>query len=118
MAWHNANEMMKVEEVGRIAAERTVRRLKGRKLSTLQCPVLFEAPIAASLIGHFVGAVSGGSLYRKSSFLLDKLDQPIFSESIFIDDIPPARWAVAYLMMRRAHSGARPSIKVLRIFSG
>ena len=57
--------------VGRIAGERTLRRLGGRKLGTLECPVLFEAPEAADLIGYFVQAVSGGSLYRKSSFLLD-----------------------------------------------
>jgi PmbA protein len=91
----NAAEILKVEEVGRIAAERTVRRLKGRSLATMQCPVLFEAPIAASLIGHFVGAVSGGSLYRKSSFLLDQLGQQVFSPIIRIDDVPDIRRGLA-----------------------
>ncbi len=81
-------EILKVEEIGRIAAERTVRRLNARKIDTMQCPVLFEAPVAAGLIGHFVGAVSGGSLYRKSSFLLDQLDKPVFSSNIRIDDVP------------------------------
>ncbi len=84
----NAAEILKVEEVGRIAAERTVRRLKGRSLSSMQCPVLFEAPVAASLIGHFVGAVSGGSLYRKASFLLDRLDTQVFSDMMQIEDVP------------------------------
>ena len=84
----NAREILKVEEIGRIAAERTVRRLNARKLDTMQCPVLFEAPIAGGLFGHFVGAVSGGSLYRKSSFLLDHLDKPVFSKNIRIDDVP------------------------------
>lgn len=84
----NAREILKVEEIGRIAAERTVRRLKARKLRTIQCPVLFEAPIAASLIGHFVGAVSGSSLYRKSSFLLDQIGKPVFSENMHIEDVP------------------------------
>ncbi len=83
-----ASNMLKVEEVGRIAAERAVRRLKARKLGTLQAPVLFEAPIAASLLGHFVSAVSGGSLYRKSSFLLDQLGKQVFANNICIDDIP------------------------------
>jgi PmbA protein len=83
-----ASDMLRVEEVGRIAAERAVRRLKARKLGTMQVPVLFEAPVAASLIGHFVGAVSGGSLYRKSSFLLDQLGKRVFSKNIRIDDIP------------------------------
>ena len=81
-------DILKVEEIGRIAAERTVRRLKARKLPTMQCPVLFEAPVAASLFGHFVGAVSGGSLYRKSSFLLDRLDEPVFSLLVQVEDVP------------------------------
>ncbi|GAB4115858.1 MAG: metalloprotease PmbA [Sideroxydans sp.] len=81
-------DILKVEEIGRIAAERTVRRLKARRLPTMQCPVLFEAPVAASLFGHFVQAVSGGSLYRKSSFLLDHLDKKVFSDIVRIDDVP------------------------------
>ena len=84
----DAREILKVEEIGRIAAERTVRRLNGRKLDTMQCPVLFEAPVAGGLLSHFVGAVSGGSLYRKSSFLLDQLDKPVFSKHVRIDDVP------------------------------
>ena len=88
-------DMLAAEKVGRIAAERTVRRLNARKLATMQVPVLFEAPIAASLIGHFVGAVSGSSLYRKSSFLLDQLGQPVFSSNIRIDDVPDIRKGLA-----------------------
>ena len=84
----NAADMLMVEEVGRITAERAIRRLNSRKLGTMQVPVLFEAPIAASLLGHFIGAVSGSSLYRKSSFLLDQLGKPVFSSNIHIDDIP------------------------------
>lgn len=84
----DAREILRVEEVGRIAAERTVRRLKARKMATTQCPVLFEAPVAASLFGHFVNAVSGGSLYRKSSFLTDKLGKPVFSDIVHVDDAP------------------------------
>lgn len=66
------------ESVGRRAGERTVRRLNARKLSTRQCPVLFEAPIATGLIASFVSAISGGHLYRKSSFLLDSLGSQVF----------------------------------------
>jgi PmbA protein len=50
--------------------------------------VLFEAPIASGLLGSFVGAVSGGSLYRKSSFLLDQIDKQIFAPHINISDVP------------------------------
>jgi PmbA protein len=66
------------DRVGRRAGERTVRRLNGRRLSTRQCPVLFEAPIATGLIASFVSAISGGHLYRKSSFLLDSLGSQVF----------------------------------------
>jgi PmbA protein len=76
------------EHVGRMAGERTVRRLNGRKLETRTCPVLFEAPVASSLLNSFVAAVSGGSLYRKSSFLLDSLGQPVFAPIVNLREDP------------------------------
>ena len=88
-------DMLAAEKVGRITAERTVRRLNARKLATMQVPVLFEAPIAASLLGHFVGAGSGSSLYRKSSFLLDQLGKQVFSSIIHIEDVPDIRKGLA-----------------------
>jgi len=81
-------ELLRVDEVGRLAAERTVRRLKARSLGTRHVPVLFESPVAASLLSHFAHAVNGASLYRKSSFLLDQLGEPVFSKAVRIDDIP------------------------------
>ncbi|HVF64413.1 MAG TPA: metalloprotease PmbA [Casimicrobiaceae bacterium] len=83
-----ADELMSAREVGRVAGERTVRRLGSRKLGTLQCPVIFEAPEASDLIGTFVHAVSGGSLYRKASFLLDALGTPVFSDAVSIREEP------------------------------
>ena len=75
--WYTAarapGDLLRAAEVGRRAGERTVRRLGARSLATTECPVLFEAPEATDLLGAFVHAVSGGSLYRKSSFLLDSL---------------------------------------------
>lgn len=91
----DAKDLMDVQQVGRTAAERTVRRLNARQIDTMQVPVLFEAPIAASLLGSFVGAVSGGSLYRKSSFLLDRMDQQVFAPHINISDVPDIRKALA-----------------------
>ena len=82
------SELGKIEDVGRIAGERAIKRLNGRKLKTLDCPILFEAPIAQGLISHFVSAVSGGSLYRKSSFLLDSLGQAIFPSFLQIREAP------------------------------
>lgn len=77
-----------VEAVGRRAGERTVRRLNGRQLSTRHCPVLFEAPIATGLIASYVSAVSGGHLYRKSSFLLDSLGSQVFPAFMQIQERP------------------------------
>ncbi|HUW27352.1 MAG TPA: metalloprotease PmbA [Sulfuriferula sp.] len=74
--------------VGRRAGERTVRRLDARQVKTGQVPVLFEAPVAAGLLGHFVSAASGGNLYRKSSFLLDSLGQQIFAPIVQIAERP------------------------------
>jgi PmbA protein len=74
--------------VGRMAGQRTVRRLNARKLGTVECPVLFEAPEAVDLIGFFVAAVSGGSLYRKTSFLLDSLGTTVFAPVVSIREEP------------------------------
>src|SRR5436190_4982746 len=86
--WYTAarapEEMLSAEEGGRQAGLRTARRLNARQLSTLECPVLFEAPEAADLLGFFVNAVSGGSLYRKWSFLLDSLGDQVFSSIVNI----------------------------------
>lgn len=76
------------ERIGELAARRAVRRLGARRIATCQCPVLFEAPVAVSLLGHLVGALRGSSLYRQASFLLDRLDQPVFSSGIRIHEQP------------------------------
>jgi PmbA protein len=76
------------EEVGKRAGERALRRLGARKIATLQAPVLFEAPVAASLLGHFASAVNGGNLYRKSSFLLDSAGKKVFSSIVSMSDLP------------------------------
>ena len=76
------------EQVGRLAGERTVARLGAKRVATCEVPVLFDPVMAAGLIGHFVGAVSGSSLYRKSSFLLDSLDQPVFAPHVEIREDP------------------------------
>jgi PmbA protein len=81
-------DLAKPDSVGRRAGERAVKRVGSRKIATMQAPVLYEAPIASSLIGHFVSAVSGGSLYRKSSFLLDSIGKQVFSPLVQLSDIP------------------------------
>ena len=83
-----AEDLLPAREVGRIAGERTARRLQARKLGTVDCPVVFEAPEASDLIGAFVQAVSGGSLYRKSSFLPDSLGQAVFASHVQLREEP------------------------------
>ena len=91
-AWYssqrNAADLAAPEAVGRYAAQRALSRLGSRKIPTTECPVLFEAPLAAGLLGSFVQAVSGGALYRKSSFLLDSLGKQVFPKHIDITEDP------------------------------
>jgi PmbA protein len=84
----DAAELASPEAVGRYAAERALSRLKSRKIGTTQCPVLFESPLAAGLLGSVVQALSGGSLYRKSSFLLDSLGKRVLPQHIDISEDP------------------------------
>ncbi|MES2742590.1 MAG: metalloprotease PmbA [Pseudomonadota bacterium] len=84
----DARKMAAPEAIGRYAAERALARLNARTLSTRTCPVLFEAPLAAGLLGAFVQATSGGALYRKSTFLLDSLGKPAFPSHIQITEDP------------------------------
>jgi len=84
----DAAELPDVASVGRRAGERAVKRLGSRKIATTQAPVLFEAPIAAGLLGHFVSAVSGGNLYRKTSFLTDSMGKEVFSRLVNVSEQP------------------------------
>lgn len=83
-----ANALDTPESVGREAAERTVARLQPRSLPTGEYPVMYSAEMARSLIGHLLGAVSGSALYRKASFLLDSVGQPLFPEWFSIEELP------------------------------
>ncbi len=84
----DVNDLEQIERIGQKAGTRTVARLGAKKIPTCEVPVLFEAPVASGLIGHFASAVSGGSLYRKSSFLLDSIGQQIFAPDIQIRELP------------------------------
>lgn len=90
--WHDSSrrwqDLASAEAIGQKAGERTVRRLGARRLKTGDYPVLFEAPIAGSLIGHWLHAVSGGSLYRKASFLVDSIGTQVFAPCVSIVDDP------------------------------
>jgi PmbA protein len=91
-AWYSsmrdAADLAAPEAVGRYAAERALSRLNSRKVKTCEVPVLFESTLASGLLGAYVQATSGGALYRKSSFLLDSLGQPVFPAHIDVVEDP------------------------------
>lgn len=97
--WHatqrRARDLPSPEAIGRYAGHRALARLRARKLPTMRVPVLFEAPIANGLIGHFVAAVSGGNLYRKSTFLLDSLGKQVFAPLVQLREEPHTMRALA-----------------------
>ncbi|MEQ1599349.1 MAG: metalloprotease PmbA [Methylotenera sp.] len=97
--WYtNARDMRDMESaeyVGKLAGERTIRRLGAKSIKTGNYPVLFEAPLASGLISSLVGAISGGSLYRKSSFLLDSLGKQIAAPLLNIEELPHIKKGIA-----------------------
>ena len=94
-AWYsserNALDLASPEAVGRYAAERALSRLKGRKVATCEVPVLFENTLAAGLLGSLVGALSGGALYRRATFLLDSIGTPVLADHLDVDEDPLQR---------------------------
>ena len=81
-------DLQSPEWVGKECAERTLSRLSPRKLSTMKAPVIFANEVATGLFGHLVGAIAGGSVYRKSTFLLDSLGKQILPEWLTIEEHP------------------------------
>ena len=90
-----ANELKSAVDVGREAAEATVSRLGARKIPTGKVPVMLHRDIASSLFGHYVSAISGGSQYRRSSFLLDKQGEQIFPSWLNIEEKPHLKGGLA-----------------------
>jgi PmbA protein len=97
--WYSAERvparLARPEALGRYAGERALARLGARKIGTCQAPVLFEAPQAAMLLGSFVSAASGGSLYRKASFLAGSLGKQVFARGVNIQERPHEPKALA-----------------------
>lgn len=82
------SELESFSSVAEEAATRTVRRLQAQRLSTRKAPVIFAADIARGFLSHFLSAIQGGNLYRKSSFLLDHLGKEIFPKHISLTENP------------------------------
>ena len=82
------DDLESAAQVGELAGMRTVQRLGGRSLKTGVYPVLFAPEMARSLVSSLIGAISGGALYRKTSFLLDQAGQQIFDPRVSISEQP------------------------------
>ncbi len=88
------NELQDITDISKEAARRTVARLGSRKLGTCQAPVIFEAPVASGLFSALISAISGSSLYRRASFMLDKKGEQIFADHISISERPHLKKAL------------------------
>jgi len=82
------SELEEAEKTGRKAAQRTVRRLGAVSIPTCEAPVLFAPEVAKGIVGHFLGAISGGALYRKASFLQDSAGQQLFPDWLRMSESP------------------------------
>ncbi len=89
-----ADGLEEAADVGKRAAERTIKRLGAKQLNTCTVPVLYSPDVSRGLISHFLGAIRGASLYRKASFLLDHLDKQVFPERIRIHEQPHLKGAL------------------------
>ncbi|XOV84278.1 MAG: metalloprotease PmbA [bacterium] len=87
----NASELDAAETVGRLAGERTVARLSPRNAPTGSYPVMFAPNMASGLFGHLIGAISGGALYRRASFLLDSMGQQVLPQWLSLTERPHLR---------------------------
>jgi PmbA protein len=83
-----AGDLRAPEEIGRLAAERAIKRLNPRKMPTGKVPVIFDPRVARSFLSHLLGAISGPSIARGTSFLKDKLGERLFPEAISIVEDP------------------------------
>ena len=84
----DAKDLESPQEIGKTAARRTIQRLGSRKIKTETAPILFAPEVARGFIGHAISAVSGGAQYRKSSFLLNAVDEQIFPDFVQIQERP------------------------------
>ncbi|MFT5572209.1 MAG: PmbA protein [Cryomorphaceae bacterium] len=84
----NADKLESAEFIGQKAGERTVKRLGGRQIPSIQAPILYEPGVAKSLVGHLIGGLRGGAIYKKASFLLDKVGESVLPEFVTIGENP------------------------------
>ena len=90
--WYDSNRdatrLATAKSIGEKAALRTIQRLNSRKIESTQCPVLFDATVSKSLIGHLIGAIKGGVIYKKASFMLGRVGEITMPEFVTIAENP------------------------------
>lgn len=94
----NAAKLQTAQSIGEEAARRTLARLGGRQISSRQAPVLFDPFMAKSLISHLLGAIKGGAIYKKASFMLDKVGELVLPDFVTIAENPHKLGAVGSAM--------------------
>jgi PmbA protein len=107
-----ADDLAAAEAIGRLAGERAARRLSPRSLATRNVPVLFVPELARGLFGHFLGAISGGALYRRASFLLDHVGEPVFAPQVRVEQQPFLPRGAASTAFDHEGVAARPRVLV------
>ncbi len=115
-AWHSARhlaELDSAEEIGRLAGQRAVARLRPVRPQSGRMAVLFDPRVSASLLGHFAGAITGAAVARKSSFLQDKLGERVFGKSVTIIDDPLRRRG----LRSRAFDGEGARVATMEVVS-
>ena len=90
--WYDSNrnpaKLQSAQSIGIESARRTIQRLDSRRIDSTQCPVLFDSTIAKSLIGHLIGSIKGGAIYKKASFMLDMVGEVVLPEFVTIAENP------------------------------
>jgi PmbA protein len=104
-----AEDLQDISVVAKAAAQKALKRLHPRKIKTQKCPVIFHSSEAKGLLGALIGAISGGNLYRKSTFLLDHLGKKIFPEHVHIQQQPHILGAIGSRPFD--HEGVRTSVR-------
>lgn len=93
--WYDSNrdpaKLMATEDIGRLAGQRTIARLGSQKIESTEASVLFDPQMAKSLVGHLIGALKGGVIYKKASFMLDKIGQQVLPEFVNLTENPHLR---------------------------
>ncbi len=84
----NAEKLDTAEEIGLVAAKRTLARLGARQIPSCQATVMYDSGVAKSLISHFIGAIKGGAIYKKASFMLDKIGSDVLPDFVTIAENP------------------------------